>query len=176
MLTWLLCRDLYIEIKVNGAKYLPWRDAIVASNPSNADERWSTAKEIIAREKVPGGDLSLVYQVGSRLRSELIALGYPSREALLQANPAEIPLEKIKGVGAKKAGQIRAVLTAERTKSPVLPPPGSIPPAKTLRVFRRLRILHQCGCGFRPAMAHPGRVRDGLHDRGRLAGKGRLAL
>ena len=128
-------RDLYIEIKVNGAKYLPWRDAIVASNPSNADERWSTAREIIARDKVPGGDLSLVYQVGSRLKSELIAMGYPSQEALLQADPAEIPFETIKGIGAKKAGQIRAVLTAERNKSPVLPPPGSIPPAKPCEFF-----------------------------------------
>jgi uncharacterized protein len=76
-------RDRFVEIRVNGSRYLPWEDARVASNLANADERWRTAKDVIARQKVPGGDACLLYQVGPKAKDELAALGYPSLASLL---------------------------------------------------------------------------------------------
>jgi uncharacterized protein len=128
-------RDRFVEIRVDGNKYLPWRDAIVASNLGHADERWQSAKQTIAREKTPGGDAALVYQIGAKARDVLAALGYPSLDALLQTDPAALPLEDIKGIGAAKAGQIRAVLTANRSGQPLLPPPHSLPAKKPYEFF-----------------------------------------
>ena len=128
-------RDQFIEIKVNGAQYLPWVDAIVAANPANQDDRWRTAKETIAREKVPGGDAALLYQVGSVARRGLAELGYPSLAALLEQEPGAVPLEAIRGMGGKKASQIRAILQANRGKSPVLPPPDLLPPRKPFEFY-----------------------------------------
>ena len=56
-------RDRFVEIKVDGAKYVPWEDELVASDIGTRDDRWRTAKGIIAREKVPGGDPGLLYQI-----------------------------------------------------------------------------------------------------------------
>lgn len=128
-------RDHFIEIKVNGARYLPWRDAIVASNIDNADERWQTAKQVIAAEKTPGRDPALVYQIGAKAQRELATMGYPSLASLLQRDPATLPLESIKGIGAVKAGQIRAVLAANRSGRAALPPPQSLPPQKPNEFF-----------------------------------------
>lgn len=128
-------RDHYLEIKLNGTRYLPWRDALVASNPGNSDERWRSAKQIIAREKTPGGDISLVYQIGVRTRQELIQLGYTSLEALLQAEPEALPLEDLKGIGASKARQIRAILQANRSGQAVAPPRELVPPPRRFEFF-----------------------------------------
>jgi hypothetical protein len=130
-----LMRDRFIDIKLNGAHYLPWKDAIVASNMTNSDERWQTAKQIIASEKTPGRDASLLFQIGSNARRELVGSGFPTLDALLDNQPDDIPFEKIKGFGAKKAGQVRAVLQANRTKVPIIPPPDTIPPRKPFEFF-----------------------------------------
>ena len=42
-------RDQFIEIKVKGGRFRPWRDAIVANNPKHTDEQWARAKAAIAR-------------------------------------------------------------------------------------------------------------------------------
>ena len=76
-------------------------DAIAAVNLSHQDDRWQTAKETIACEKIPGGDLTLVYQIGNSAKSQLSSMGYPSRASLLQEDPDEIPFEEIKGIGGK---------------------------------------------------------------------------
>ena len=128
-------RDQFLEIKLNGGRYQPWRDTIVASNPGNSDERWRSAKQIIAREKIPGGDVSQVYQIGTRTRLELIQLGYASLEALLREDPEALPLENLKGIGASKARQIRAILRANRTGQAVLPSSDLIPPSKRYEFF-----------------------------------------
>ena len=128
-------RDQFVEIKVNGARYLPWRDPIVAADVDSADERWHTAKQVIAYDKTPGRDVALVYQIAAHAKLELAALGYSSLESLLQAEPLAIPLESIKGIGDTKARQIRAVLQANRTGQPVLPPPEVVPPAKTCEFY-----------------------------------------
>jgi uncharacterized protein len=128
-------RDQFLEIKLNGARYQPWRDTIVASNLGNMDERWRSAKQTIAREKIPGGDVSQVYQIGTRTRLELIQLGYASLEALLKVDPEALPLENLKGIGASKARQIRAILHANRTGQAVVPPRELIPPQRRFEFF-----------------------------------------
>lgn len=120
-------RDRFVEIRVNGSRYLPWENARLASNLANADERWRTAKDVIARQKVPGGDACLLYQVGPKAKDELAALGYPSLASLLDCDCDTIPLEKVKGFGAKKCSQVRTILKANRSKSPVLPAADRIP-------------------------------------------------
>lgn len=128
-------RDRFVEIRVNGSQYLPWKDAIVVSNLGNSDERWCTAKEVIAREKVPGGDAGLLYQIGPKAKAELAALGYPSLAALLESKIETIPFEQIKGFGPKKSSQVRAILKANRSGKPVLPPPDRIPLRKPYEFF-----------------------------------------
>jgi hypothetical protein len=128
-------RDRYIDIKVNGARYTPWQDGIVAANPSHQDDRWCTAKEIIAREKTPGGDSRQVYQIGTAAGRQLAAAGYPSLAALLARDPQHVPFEEIKGIGGKRAAVIRAVLAANRSGVAVLPPANKIPPRKPFEFY-----------------------------------------
>jgi uncharacterized protein len=128
-------RDRYVEIKVNGARYAPWKDEIVAANPSHQDDRWRTAKEIIARDKTPGGDSRLVYQIGASASRQLASAGYTSLAALLAQDPRDIPLEAVKGIGGKRASQIRAILAANRSRAAVLPPGDRIPPRKTFEFY-----------------------------------------
>jgi hypothetical protein len=141
-------RDHFVDIKLNGDRYLPWRDAIVASNLDHPDDRWCTAKEIIARQKVPGGDPSRLYQVGGRAREQLAALGYPSLDSLLQADPAEIPFEAIRGLGAKRAGRMRAILEANRSGVPVLPARDKIPPPRPHEFYVDFEYLTNVNVDF----------------------------
>jgi uncharacterized protein len=120
-------RNQFVEIKVNGARYLPWRNAVVSSNLSHRNERWRTAKGVIAREKVPGRDPGILYQVGPRTKRELARNGFATLDSLLEADPATIPFERYAGLGPAKAKRIRAILEANRSGSPVGPRPNSIP-------------------------------------------------
>ncbi len=129
-------RDQFLDIRVNGEKYAPWRDGIVASNLSNKEDApWHTAKGIIAREKTPGKDPALVYQIGPRVKRELANMGFPSLDTMLKGDPNNVPLEKCKGVGSKRSSQIRAIFEANRSGSPSLPPSGLIPPQRRFEFF-----------------------------------------
>ncbi len=128
-------RDQFVEIKLNGERYLPWRDEIVASNPDEASERWQTAKKTIALEKTPGGDPSQLYFVGPAAKTALAARGYASLDDLLQADPDDLSLERIKGLGAKRAGQMRAILRANRSGAAVRPPPEVLPARKPFEFY-----------------------------------------
>ena len=128
-------RDQFSEIVVNGAQYVPWKDAIVAANPGEVDERWRTARETIARERVPGGDATLLYQVGAVAKGGLAELGYPSLDSLLAQEPDALPLEAIKGLGGTKARRMRAILQANQSQSPVLPPSDLLPPRKPFEFY-----------------------------------------
>ena len=121
-------RDKYIEIKVNGAKYVPWKDALVISNLAHDDERWHTAKNVIATQKVPGKDPALIYQIGPGAKAQLAEIGFDSVQALLNVDPSKILLEKCKGVGPAKSKQIRSILEANRSGMPVQPPAAEVPP------------------------------------------------
>jgi uncharacterized protein len=128
-------RDLFLEIKLNGAKYCPWVDDIVSINTSHHDDRWHTAKSTIARDRVPGGDASQLYYIGQSNKGQLAELGYPSLASLLAADPSDIPFEELKRIGAKTAARMRAVLQANRSNSPVMPPAGVIPSQKSFEFF-----------------------------------------
>jgi uncharacterized protein len=128
-------RDQYSEIKLHGDKYVPWRDEIVVSNLDVGSDRWCTAKKAIALEKTPGGDPSLMYRVGPSAKAALAVQGYTSLETLLQADPDDVPFERIKGLGAKRAAQMRAVLEANRSGTAVLPPPGTVPAQRPFEFY-----------------------------------------
>jgi len=114
-------RDHFLDIKLRGEGYRPWVDEIVISNLSNQDERWATAKNIIAEERYPGRDPVLLHQVSPSIRKELKALNFPSLESLLAVDPIAIPFEKIKGLGPKKSKLMRAILEANRSGKPIKP-------------------------------------------------------
>jgi uncharacterized protein len=128
-------RDHFVEIKVNGAGYVPWQDEIVASNPDRHDNHWCTAKEIIARERVPGGDPSLLHQIGAKAKPWLDSRGYSSLTDLLGEEPGDIPFEEVKGIGEKRASRMRAILKANRSGAVVLPPSDKIPSRKPFEFY-----------------------------------------
>jgi hypothetical protein len=120
-------RDSFVNIKVNGAKFNPWTDEIVASNFANRDDKWATAKFTIANDKYPGRDPVLLHQVSANVRQELRALGFSSLEALMVVDSASIPFEECKGLGASRSKVLRAILDANRTRKPIKPD-GSLTP------------------------------------------------
>lgn len=128
-------RDTFLEIKLNGAKYTPWNDDLVVSDVKNKDDRWRTAKEIIAREKIPGMDSALLYYISPSLKRELLSFGFPNLNSMLQENPQKIPFEKFKGLGAVRSKQIRTILEANQSESPVLPPSSFIPLCKSFEFY-----------------------------------------
>jgi len=123
-------RDRYLAIKRNKG-WLPWKDAEVAPNFSNAqDAPWSGAKQRVAEEFLPGRPLEWLPRIGRREAASLHELGYQSLDDMLSANPDDLPLEKIHGIGDSSAKQIRAVLKANRTHRATPIPPGIVPKAK----------------------------------------------
>jgi uncharacterized protein len=128
-------RDQFLEIKVNGDQYVPWHDAIVASDISNRDEQWRTAKRIIASEKTPGRDPGIVYQIGAATKRDLARYGFPTLDSLLQASPPDIPLEMCKNLGQANIRRIRAILQANRSGSAVKPHAVSAPLRKEFEFY-----------------------------------------
>jgi uncharacterized protein len=128
-------RNQFVEIKVNGERYLPWRNTIVSSNLAHRSEEWRTAKDTIAREKIPGRDPGLLYQIGPRTKSELARDGFATLDSLLEAEPGTIPFEQYAGLGPAKAKRIRTILEANRSGSPVRPRPNSIPLKKKFEFY-----------------------------------------
>jgi hypothetical protein len=141
-------RDQFVEIRVNGAKYVPWEGVIVALNLAHRDDRWRTAKEIIARERVPGGDAALMYQIGTKAKRELASRGYPNLTTILQADPEQIPLEEFRGIGAKRAARMRAILKANKSGAPVLPPASLMPPRKPFEFYVDLEFFTNLNVNF----------------------------
>lgn len=128
-------RDQFVEIRVNGTRYVPWKDDIVAANLAHQDDRWRTAKGIIAREKTPGGDPALVSQIGLNAKRQLASMGYSNIASMLREDPRDIPLENCRGIGDKKAGRIRTILKANQSGNPVFPPTDIIPSKKTFEFY-----------------------------------------
>lgn len=119
-------RSAYLDIKLNGARYAPWRDPQVAINLNNKDDRWQEAKKAIA-QRIDGGDVCRLPWIGLRQKQELADAGYPTLEAMLAVDPATIPLENCTNIGRMAARRIRAVLAANREDKPVLRTPEVVP-------------------------------------------------
>jgi hypothetical protein len=141
-------RDQFLQIKSAGSKYLPWRDSIVESNLSNKDEGWTTAKELIATDKVPGRDPSLLYQVSLSIKRELNSLGFPNLDSLLAIDPVRVPLEKCKGLGPKRSKPMRAVLEANRSGKPVKPSAALLPAVRRHEFFVDFEYLTNVNVDF----------------------------
>jgi uncharacterized protein len=127
-------RDHFVKIKQQGSGLRPWKDNLVASNLSNQDEKWGTAKNTIARERFPGRDPALLYQVSPSIKQELKGLGFLTLDSLLSPDPAKIPFEKCKGLGPKRSNLMRAILQANRSGKGI-PPGTALVPAKKQHEF-----------------------------------------
>ena len=128
-------RDWFVDIKLNGADYVPWEDTAVASNYKNDVEQWRTAKHIIASEKTPGRDPCLLYRITPPVREQLNALGYGHLDSLLSANPEAVPFEQCAGIGATYAKQMRCILRANGSETCMLPAAHAVPAAKPFEFF-----------------------------------------
>lgn len=128
-------RDRFLEIKINGAKYHPWRDEIVWCDPKTDNSEWEAAKNIIANEKTPGRDTALLYKITHEKKLQLAQLGFPNLNSLLEADPQNIPFENCKGLGEKTSKQIRSILKANKSGSPVIPPSDLVPKKKEFEFF-----------------------------------------
>lgn len=142
-------RDAYLDIKLNGANYLPWIDKVVEPNLSNdEDEPWKGSKVIIARDRIAGMDPSLLYYVGSRVKAQLAEMGFASLEAMTAVEPTAIPLEKCKGLGATRSKCMRAILDANRLAKPLVPRGAAIPARKRLELFVDFEFLTNLNVDF----------------------------
>ncbi|MCH9052108.1 MAG: ribonuclease H-like domain-containing protein [Proteobacteria bacterium] len=141
-------RDRYLDIKLNGTAYTPWTHDEVAYNLANDDERWNKAKLEIARDRVKGADPALIVHIGMDAKLTLTSRGYPNLEALLAAQPDEVPLELCKGIGEKRARQIRAILDANRTGVPRRPPGAAVPDRRTHEFFIDFEYLNNLNVEF----------------------------
>lgn len=128
-------RDQFVEIKVNGAIYTPWDNEIVASNIAHRNDLWVSAKKIIAKDKIPGRDPGLLYQIGPVAKRDLANLGFVNLDSMLQIDPGNIPFEQCRGLGAARSRQIRAILEANQSGSSVLPSAGLIPSRKSFEFY-----------------------------------------
>jgi uncharacterized protein len=128
-------RDRYIDIKLNGAHYLPWRDEIVASNYRHTDEVWRKAKDHIAQERLPGGDIRLMYKIQERSIADLARHGFATFAAIQQACPDSGTLAQCKGIGAKTATQMHAVLRANKDGKSVPLPVEAVPERKRFEFY-----------------------------------------
>lgn len=134
-------RDRYAEIITHGARYRPWRDAIVAVNVNNTDSRWQKAKEAIAWNLLPGGDPGVLPYISLTQKQQLAELGYPTLESMLAVDPASIPLEQCKNLGPTVSQRIRAIIRANQLDSPVPPPPHLVPRRHEYEFFVDLEYL-----------------------------------
>jgi len=141
-------RDDFVNIKVKGSDYNPWTHKIVSSNFSNPDDKWATAKSIIAREKYPGRDPMLLYQVSLSISKELNSLGFFSLDSMLAVDPTSVPFEKCKGLGPKKSKLMRAILEANRSKKPIKPNSNLPPPQKKYEFFVDFEYLTNINVDF----------------------------
>ena len=141
-------RDAYLNIKNNGSAYTPWTHAEVKYNLNNDDERWGKTKSYIAKEKVPGGDPTLVYYVAERTKAFLEENKLSRLDALLAATPGDVPWEECPGIGVKRASQIRAVLQANSSGSSLKPPEETIPAQRDYEFFIDYEFLNNLNVDF----------------------------
>ncbi|MGI4787495.1 MAG: ribonuclease H-like domain-containing protein [Janthinobacterium lividum] len=141
-------RDQYLAIKQN-KNWLPWKNAEVAVNFSNAQNApWSGAKQRVAEEFLPGRPLEWLPRIGKREAASLQKLGYQSLDDMLSANPDDLPLEQIYGIGESSARQIRAVLKANRSHRVTPIPSGIVPKAKAREMFVDYEYLPDLRCRY----------------------------
>lgn len=138
----------FLDIVTNGETYTPWQDEIVRVNLTSEDEKWHTAKKIIATERIEGKDPSLLYQIGQGAKQALADLGYANLASLLAGDPEDIPLEECRGIGAKKARQIRAIIKAQKSGGPYLPADFAAPQTRPKELFVDFEYFNNLNVDF----------------------------
>ena len=142
-------RDRYLDIKLSGAAYRPGIDPQIVTNLSNnQDDPWHSVKLEIARNRVPGGDPCLVYEIGTMQRQALADRGFGSLKALLETEPEQLPLESCKGLGAAKCPRIRAVLRANRTGTVTPKSMSCVPTAKPFEFYVDFETFNNLNVDF----------------------------
>ena len=141
-------RDRFLAIKRN-KDWLPWKDAEVSANFSNAqDAPWSGAKQRVAEEFMPGRPLEWLPRIGRREADLLHKLGYETLDDMLASNPDDLPLEQIRGIGESSARQIRAVLRANRTHRTPPIPSGIVPEPKKHEMYVDYEYFPDLRCRY----------------------------
>jgi len=126
-------RDAFVDIKLNGANYLPWRDRVVAPNFANEhDEPWKAAKKCIAEYYLKHRPLEWLPGVGVLAAQSLREAGHSSIDDLLHADLDAIPFEKMKHIGPTKGAYVRAVLHANKHGKPSRIPKDILPDSTNL--------------------------------------------
>ena len=144
-----LLYDQFCDIKLNGDKYLPWRDEEVRPNFSNAqDAPYSGAKEKITMEYIPGRPLQMLPRVSGDIAAALQRQGYKNLDDLLKVDPNEVPLESLGGIGPTTARQIRAVLSANRENKLPNIPAQIVPQKRKLEMFCDYEFFPDLHCDF----------------------------
>ncbi len=106
------------------------------------------AKDTIARERFPGRDPALLYQVSPSIKQELKDLGFPSLDSLLGLDPVKIPFEKCKGLGPKRSKVMRAILQANRSGKAISPSSALAPVKKQYEFFVDFEYLTNVNVDF----------------------------
>lgn len=105
--------ERYRRIAQHGHNWKPWEHAEIAPNYSYHDERWETAKQTI-KQRVHGGAVEQMWNIGSRARRALHEAGITSLAALLATDPDSLP----SGV-LRQARPMRAIMEANRSNQPI---------------------------------------------------------
>lgn len=139
-------RDAVIDVKVNGARYLPWRDDFLRPNFSNGkDEPWHEARKVIATEKIPGRAPELLYQVSKLDLPRLSMYGYDSLDSILAVDPSKVPLFSLFGSNSDKQF---AILRAQRTREPSRVLRQIVPPKKPIELFVDYEYVNNLNVDF----------------------------
>lgn len=142
-------RQRFLDIKFNGGNYQPGIHPEIHANLTNdRDGPWHSAKMEIARNRVPGGDPCLVYEIGRTQKVALAGHGFSSVEDLLRPEPEALPLESCSGLGAAKCPRIRAVLRANRTGTVTRGPTPRVPPVKPFEFYVDFETFNNLNVDF----------------------------
>ena len=134
------------EIVNNGENLSPWVDDQVRLDLNLDNDKWKTARKRIAWEIKTNGDPIVLHQIRENHKEKLAALNYKSLDDLLKAEPTEMPLEDV-GI-TNYAGEIRAILQANRTNLPVLP--AAKPGLREFEFFVDFEYFPDLGMGADP--------------------------
>ena len=113
-------RTQFQDIVRKGSGYTPWKDECVFVNNFD-DPSWEKAKKTIAEKKIQGKARELCHQISPARRAGLTGMGFLSLQDMLDNNITTAQLTALPRVGPTTAGQISAVLEANRTGKPFAP-------------------------------------------------------
>ncbi|MDQ2732684.1 MAG: ribonuclease H-like domain-containing protein [Armatimonadota bacterium] len=129
-------RDHHLHIKAHGQDLLPWRDASVAPNFSNAGKNapWSSAVKQIA-DLIPGGPLERLPGIGRKQTEALGHFGFDCLADALHPDAADFPFWTVRGIGERKSDCIQAILEANRTGRASYIPQSAVPERRQVEIF-----------------------------------------